>query len=228
MHQGLDRTLALFIRRCAGAALLVALVALIALVALGALEARPATAASLQINELLAGPARDWDGSGAVSTRDDEWVEVRNVSAAPLDLTGFILTDGDSIPRFALSGTLAPDARRVVFGKESYDWEKANGQPAFGLSLGNSGDAVILWQIVGADTVVVDSYTYKSHEAAADRAVGRLNDDGAWTLFDALNLYTGSTLPVGSGCSPSPGAVNSCAATPARRSTWGELKMLYR
>ena len=193
-----------------------------------ALAVLPAAAAPLQLNEILPGPARDWDGSGAVSTRDDEWVEVRNVSDAPLDLAGYIITDGDSIPRFALSGTLAAGGRRTVYGKESYDWEKANGQPAYGLSLANSGDAVILWQVTGADTVVVDAYTYKSHEAAADRSIGRLNDDGAWTLFDGLNPYTGTTLPAGCGCNPSPGVANACTATPARRSTWGALKMLYR
>ena len=192
------------------------------------LAALPAGAATLQLNELLAGPARDWDGNGTLSTRDDEWVELRNTSAAPLDLAGFILTDGDSIPRFALSGTLGPGARRTVYGKESYDWEKANGQPAFGLSLANSGDAVILWQIVGGDTVVVDAYTYGSHEAAADRSVGRMNDDGAWSLFDGLNPYTGTAAPVGSGCNPSPGAANDCAATATRRGTWGALKMIYR
>ena len=27
---------------------------------------------TLKLNEFLAGPARDWDGNGAVSTRDDE------------------------------------------------------------------------------------------------------------------------------------------------------------
>ena len=192
------------------------------------LAAQPAGAATLQLNEILAGPARDWDGNGAVSTRDDEWVEVENASNAPIDLAGFILTDGDSLPRFALSGTLASGERRVVYGRESYDWERANGFPAFGLSLGNSGDAAILWQIQGADTVVVDAYTYRSHEAAADRAVGRLDDDGPWALFDALNPYTGTLEPGSTGCSPSPGAANACAPTSARRSSWGALKLLYK
>lgn len=216
MHHWLDSLFARTTRRCAPVVLSLTLAAV------------PAGAQTLQLNEFLAGPARDWDGSGAVSTRDDEWVEVRNASAVPLDLTGFIITDGDSLPRFALSGILAPGERRLVTGKQSYDWEKANAQPAFGLSLGNSGDAVVLWQIQGPDTVVVDSYTYKSHEAAADRAVGRLNDDGTWGLFDSLNPYTGTTLPVGSGCAPSPSAANTCGVTSTRRATWGELKQLYR
>jgi hypothetical protein len=190
--------------------------------------ALPAAAATLQINELLAGPARDWDGNGAFSTRDDEWVEIQNASSGPLGLAGFLITDGDSLPRFALSGTLGPGERRVVYGRESYDWERANGFPAFGLSLGNTGDAVLLWQVQGADTVIVDAYTYRSHEAAADRAVGRLNDDGPWSLFDGLNPYTGSTQPSGTGCNPSPGAANACSPTSVRRSTWGALKLLYK
>ena len=55
-------------------------------------------ASSLRLNEILAGPARDWDGSGALSTRDDEWVEVVNTGGTPLDLTGHLITDGDRLP----------------------------------------------------------------------------------------------------------------------------------
>lgn len=183
----------------------------------------------LRINEIMAGPARDWDGSGTFSSRDDEWVELRNPGASALDLAGYLVTDGDSIPRMALSGTLTGGGRLVIFGKQSYDWERANGQPAFGLSLGNSGDAVLLWQIAAGETLLVDAYTYRSHEAAADRAIGRLNDDGEWQLFDALDPYTGTLLPHGNGCSPSPGAPNGCGVTKTEKSaTWGRLKALYR
>src|SRR6476661_1012473 len=59
-------------------------------------------AGPLVLNEILAGPARDWDGSGTFSSRDDEWVELVNTGATPLDLGGFLITDGDSIPRYAL------------------------------------------------------------------------------------------------------------------------------
>ena|SRR5437867_3723479 len=198
------------------------------LVGLGLVAAAPARAATVQITEFLAGPARDWDGSGVFSSRDDEWVELRNASGATLDLSGFLVTDGDSLPRFALSGTLGPGERRVVYGRESYDWEKAHGLPAFGLSLGNTGDAVLLWHVDGADTTLVDGYTYHSHEAAADRSVGRASDAGDWILFDGLNPYTGSTAPTGTGCDPTPGAFNVCGATATRKSTWGALKTLYR
>ncbi len=193
-------------------------------------SATPACAdGPLRLNEFMAGPARDWDGSGAFSSRDDEWVEIVNTGATPLDLAGFLITDGDSIPRYALAGPLAPGARLVVFGGAAHAWEQANGYPAFGLSLGNSGDAVLLWQIVSAETLLVDAYTYRSHEAAADRAVGRSPDaTGGWVIFDALNPYTGTLLPPGNGCAPTPGNVNVCDTTPVRRMPWGRMKTVYR
>jgi hypothetical protein len=186
------------------------------------------TGPGLLLNEFLAGPARDWDGSGALSTRDDEWVEVYNAGGEALDLGTFLVTDGDRLPRFALSGTLGPGERRLVFGRDSYEWEKAHGFPAYGLSLGNSGDTVMLWQVAGAETVLVDSYAYKSHEAAADRAVGRSPDGGGWALFDGLNPYVGTTPPQGTNCTPSPGLANQCENTPSQMSTWGRLKAIYR
>jgi hypothetical protein len=203
----------------------------LALVSLAHLPARatPACAADLHLNELCAGPARDWNGDGAFSSRDDEWVEVVNAGLSPLDLAGFFITDGDSIPRFAFAGALAPGTHRVVFGSESVEWERAAGYPVFGFSLGNSGDQVMLWQVTAAETLLVDTYAYRSHEAAADRAVGRQPDaSGGWTLFDGLNPYSGTTSPPGTGCMPTPGAANTCPSTPSRPTSWGELKTRYR
>jgi len=88
---------------------------------------------------------------------------------------------------------------------------------------------VLLWQVAGAETLLVDHYTYRSHEAAADRAIGRHPDQsGDWALFDGLNPYTGATPPQGNGCNPTPGAPNLCGDTPARTVTWGGVKSLYR
>lgn len=193
----------------------------------GAIPVRCA-APGLLLNEFLAGPARDWNGDGTFSSRDDEWVEVLNTGSEALDLAPYLLTDGDHLPRYAFAGTLGPGARRLVTGRESYDWERAGGFPAFGLSLGNAGDTVMLWKVTGADTALVDSYTYRSHEAAADRAVGRLPDGGAWALLDGLNPYVGTALPQGTGCMPTPGQPNLCDDTPVRPGTWGQLKTLYR
>ena len=188
----------------------------------------PAAAPGFVLNEFLAGPARDWDGNGVLSTRDDEWVEVHNGGAATLDLSCFLLTDSERVPRFAFSGTLEPGGRVLVFGSDAYAWEKAAAYPAYGLSLANTGDTVMLWQVVEAETLLVDSYAYGSHEAAADRAVGRRVDGGEWALFDGLDPYTGTTPPLGTGCLPSPGVTNLCGDTPALAPTWGRIKTIYR
>ena len=183
----------------------------------------------LRLNEFMAGPARDWDGDGVFSSRDDEWIEIVNTGSTSIDLPSFLITDGDSIPRLALSGTLAAGVHLLVTGRQSYDWERANGYPAFGLSLANSGDQVLLWQVVAAETLLVDAYTYRSHEAAADRAVGRFpNAVGGWVIFDALNPYTGTLLPQGNGCPPTPANINICDATPTRRTSWGRIKSIDR
>ena len=190
---------------------------------------RPACAApDVRLSEILAGPARDWDGSGAFSSRDDEWIEIVNGGAVTADLSPYFVTDGDSIPRFGFSGTLAAGAVLLVTGTASVAWERATAHPVFGLSLGNSGDKVLLWKVTGSDTTLVDGYTYKSHEAAADRAVGRTPDGSEWKLEDALDPYTGATEPIGTGCAPTPGAPNDCGVTTVARETWGRLKALYR
>ncbi|MEQ1833901.1 MAG: lamin tail domain-containing protein [Candidatus Eisenbacteria bacterium] len=181
----------------------------------------------VRLSEILAAPARDWDGSGAFSSRDDEWIEIVNGGAATTDLTGFFLTDGDTIPRYGFSGTLAPGAVQLVTGSASVAWERATAHPVFGLSLGNTGELVMLWQVVGTDTVLVDSYAYKAHESASDRATGRTPDGSTWKLEDQLNPYTGTVQPTGSGCPPTPGAANNCGVVAARRSSWGQVKTLY-
>jgi hypothetical protein len=191
--------------------------------------ARPAFAApDVRISEFMAGPARDWDGNGTFSSRDDEWIEIVNGGSAVADLTPYFFTDGDSIPRFGFTGTLAPGAVVLVTGAESVTWERATTHPVFGLSLGNTGDKVLLWKVTGSDTTLVDGYTYKTQEAASDRAVGRTADGTGWMLEDALNVYTGTTPPLGTGCPPTPGAVNDCGITPVAHETWGRLKALYR
>jgi len=41
----------------------------------------------LRLSEILAGPARDWDGDGVFDARRDEWLELGNYGAAPVDLS---------------------------------------------------------------------------------------------------------------------------------------------
>ena len=188
----------------------------------------PAAVPDVRLSEILAGPARDWDGNGAFSSRDDEWIEIVNGGAGTANLAPYFVTDGDSIPRFGFTGTLAPGAVLFVTGAMSVAWERATAHPVFGLSLSNTGDKVLLWKVVGPDTSLVDGYTYKAHEAAADRAVGRTPDGSEWKLEDQLDPYAGTTLPTGTGCSPTPGAPNTCGVVAARQTSWGHVKAMYR
>jgi len=203
--------------------------ALVTTCALGLLSLNaPAATCDILLNEILSAPARDWNGDGVVSARDDEWIEIWNGGGGAVDLTGYLVSDADSTIRFAFSGTLGPAEHRVVYGIQAVDWQRANGRSVAGLSLNNSGDTVRLWHIVGPDTVLVDAYAYKSHEGANDRSTGREPDGGAWALFDGLDPYTGSLDPGPTGCAPSPGDPNLCHASRAEPVTWGRLKSIYR
>ena len=162
-----------------------------------------ADAAGLRLNEILAGPARDWDGDGLYDSRNDEWLEVQNQDVGPVALEEYRITDADRTVRFAFTGTLAPGEVRLLTGSAAVAWQRAQGLTAAGLSLNNSGDTVYLLRVIGPDTTTVDAHAYGSIEGGSDRSVGRSSSIGEdWILFDSLNRYTGSGTPPGTGCAP--------------------------
>lgn len=187
--------------------------------------------AQIRLNEILADPARDWDGDATLNSRSDEWIEIVNVGTSTVDLSPFRIGDlsGGMEWRHGFTGTLAPGATLVVYGSQSVTWEQANGFTAVGLSLNNAGDTIFLFELSGSDTLVVDEYTFADFEVVDDRATGRNPDGtGPWEIFDALNPYTGQTLPLGNGCAPTPGGANACTPTvPVEESTWGAIKAMY-
>ena len=186
-----------------------------------------AAVGDVRLSEILAGPARDWDGDSVYDARKDEWVEIANVGGAPVDLTPYRLADADSTIRYAFSGSLAPGAVLLVTGSAAEAWQRSAGRAVTGLSLNNAGDTVRLFRIAGPDTSVVDVKTYNGIEGAADRATGRMAGSDGWTLFDALNPYSGTGEPKGSGCAPTPGVENGCP-TDVGEVTWGQIKTLWR
>jgi len=183
--------------------------------------------ADVLLNEILADPASDWDGSGELHSRDDEFVEIVNTGPGPVDLDGYRLAGEDGSWRYAFTGSLGAGAVRVVYGSQSYAWERETGNPAYGLRLTNTGGGIALWHLAGADTTMVDCYIYVDHEADDDRSSGRL-PDGAdnWQLFDGMNPYDGDEPPFGSICTPTPGSTISCP-TPIEASTWGRIKAQF-
>ncbi len=180
----------------------------------------------LRLSEILAGPARDWDGDGVFDSRKDEWLEVVNTGAAPLDLAPFRVSDADSTIRYEFSGILHPGSAVLVTGSMAEAQQRALGRTATGLSLNNGGDTVILFRIENGDTARVDDRRYNTIEGAADRSTGWLENPGVWVLFDNLNPYTGSGEPKGTGCAPTPGGRNGCPSATSE-TTWGKIKQLY-
>lgn len=180
------------------------------------------------LSEILGDPARDWDGDATIDFKNDEWVEITNVGSESVLLDSLRLSDAADAFRFGFQGSLSPGAHLVVYGSDSVAWETATGHSTVGLSLNNGGDTVRLWQLAGAETLLVDAYTYAAHEAEDDRStalVDPLND--TWMLFDAFNAWTGSDPPAGTGCPPTPGAANVCP-TPVEQQTWGAVKSLFQ
>jgi hypothetical protein len=203
-------------------------VAIQALVLRDAAGQTRAAAEGLRLSEILAGPARDWDGDGLYDSKSDEWVEVENAGGTAVALEEYRLADADRTIRMGLSGTLAPGEFQLIPGSAAVAWQRAQGLSTAGLSLNNAGDTVFLLHVVGSDTVTVDAHTYGSIEGGSDRSVGRsASPSGDWLLYDALNPYAGSGTPPGTGCPPTPGGANGCT-TGIEATTWGAIKRLYR
>jgi hypothetical protein len=205
------------------------LVLAVTVAAFGSFVAVAPCGAQIRINELLADPGFDWNGDGTAQSKEDEWVEIVNAGTTTVDLDSLRLSDaGTTIAfRFGFSGTLAPGHVLIVYGSDSVAWEAANAAGSAGLSLNNAGDTVRLWQLAGTDTLLVDTYTYASHEVLDDRSTGRMPDGtGEWRVFDARNPYTGMTPPLGTGCNPTPGGVNGCPTAVAPAS-WSHVKRRF-
>ncbi|MCB9133059.1 MAG: lamin tail domain-containing protein [Anaerolineales bacterium] len=140
---------------------------------------------SVSLNEFMPQPASDWNGDGA-SDSDDEYIELYNAAAVPVDLSGWYLDDTDS----ALAAPDLTAPYQIPLGVSI----PAHGFLVFfrsetGVALNNgSADSVrLLWP----NYVEVDRRDYTS--TAPDRAVSKEQDGGdSWT-----ELYP-----------PSPGAPN--------------------
>jgi len=183
----------------------------------------------LMLNEIMADPARDWDGNGTYNYRDDEWVEVYNPGPGSLDLAGYLIGDASRIPLYGFSGNLTAGGHLVIYGSVAVAYQQAHGIGVYGLRLGNDGDTMTLLQVAGADTLLTDSYTYNTYEAEDDRSTGRYPDGSAsWWIFDQYNPYTGQTPPSGTGLPPTPGGANGGVPVPAVYTTWGGVRGLYR
>ncbi len=199
-----------------------------------ALAISSASQAELVISEVLADPNQDWDGDGTVDFRNDEWVEVLNTGTEGVDLSIYWLRDESAYdPDVRLWGFLEPGQVAVFYGSEVVLWQEDNGLSGTGFALNNGGDQVFLLKEHPGQTwdefEEVDSVLIPNHMADNDRSGGLSTDGDTWILYDYLMPYSGSALPGGTNCPPSPGALNHCPAyVPNEIETLGGVKAIYR
>ncbi|MCK4412012.1 MAG: lamin tail domain-containing protein [Candidatus Eisenbacteria sp.] len=198
------------------------------------LLAAPAAAeAALCLNEIMADPATDWDGDGVYDYREDEWVELYNSGPGHINLGEYALSDDGGLWTYGFEDG---DALRVgealaIYGSQSLMWQSENSHPRYGFQMSNDGDAVVLWQIAGGDTVLVDVHTFNTYEADDDRSTGRNPDGiGMWEIYDGLNPYGGTQPPFGNDLAPTPGLPNSGdpPPVPIDEDSWGGVKGVFR
>ena len=160
--------------------------------------------ASIRLNEVLPAPRSDWNGDFGFDIRDDEWIEIVNTGDVPLDLSDYLLLNGSGrLPVYGFEGMLEAGSYLLIYGTDAVEWQVANNAAVVGLSLNNSGDAVLLVQISGSDTLTVDSLIYEASDVGYDVSIGRNPDGhGTWEVFDHFDP-TG-----GNGLDPTPGISN--------------------
>lgn len=140
----------------------------------------------LFVNEFMPNPAQDWNNDGSADD-NDEWIEIYNANAFPVDLSGWQLDDvanGGSAPYTIPNGmTIAPNGFLVFFRAQTH------------LALNNTNDDV---RLLHADGSVADTIAYQT--SASNASWSRVPDGANY-----FTLY----------CPPTPGASNcSIAPTP--------------
>lgn len=139
------------------------------------------------INEVLADPpmdlAGDANGDGVRSFSDDEFVELVNVSAEAVDLSGYTISDGVRVRFTFPAGTLleAGQAAVVFGGGTPTGFIAATFTTTDGLGLTNTGDSVTL---ADAEGNVVDEMSFGT-EGGNDRSLTRAIDGDPEASFIA-------------------------------------------
>ena len=168
--------------------------------------------ATLIINEYLADPAGsaagdlagDANGDGIRDAADDEFVEIVNNGAAPLNVGLFTISDTTQV-RFTIPAgkVIPPGESAVVFGggtpTGAFGNAAANGlvftAGSGGLSLNNGGDTITIKDNLA---VTVTSVTYGSSEGSANQSITRSPDiTGGFTTHSTATGSGGSLFSPG-------------------------------
>ena len=155
----------------------------------------PAEPAVWIINEILADPASgdagDANGDGVRDSSEDEFVEIVNVSGAPIDISGWTVSDAVGQRHVFDMGTVVPDQCGVIVFGGGIPTGKFGAMAVQTASTGflgfnNSGDSVSLSDGVG----IVASAGYGSE--GGDNQSLTLDPDIVGTSFVKHSVATGS------------------------------------
>ncbi len=147
------------------------------------------------INEILADPpaGADVSGDGMVSSTNDEFIELVNMTVVALDLSGMTISDTMTRHTFPPGTVLPPLGTLVVFGGGGVPNGLFGGalvtRASTGtLSLNNDGDTVTLRR----GGTVIDAVTYNSTIANMDESIVRMTEgDVAATMVRHTTLRAG-------------------------------------
>jgi hypothetical protein len=154
----------------------------------------------LVINEYLADPpaglAGDTNGDGTRSSSQDEFVELLNRTADPINISGYKLSDADEVRHVFPAGTIIPPFEAaVVFGggrpTGSFGNTTANHlvftASTGGLSLNNGGDTITLQD---AEDKIIQQIKFGAAEGGAGQSINR-DPDGDGATFSLHNEVAG-------------------------------------
>jgi len=161
-------------------------------------------AGDLVVNEIMFDP-------GQVDGDFGEWIEIRNLRDAALDLEGVIVQDDDGAG-FVVEGSLPIAAGGVIVLGASDDTAANGGVPVDypysidAVKLGNEGDTVS----IVAGGVIIDSFTWDEAvfpvlEGASLQLSAAVSDPGA---TDDVASWCLATATYGAGDLGTPGAAN--------------------
>lgn len=161
----------------------------------------------LVINEFLADPpaglAGDANGDGSRSTSQDEFIELVNRTARPLDISGYRLSDSESVRHvFAGGAVLPPFEAAVVFGGGAPSGRFGNASASNtvfkastgALSLNNGGDTIRLEDRDGRTVQVIH---FGTSEGNSGQSMNRDPDAGGPAFIPHSTLGGGRLFSPG-------------------------------
>lgn len=125
--------------------------------------------------------------SGTLASANDEWIELHNPGADPVDLTGWVLSDNGDI-NIHLSGTLAPYSFYLLERTDDSTIADVSADQIYSGSLANSGEAL---ELRSPDGSLIDSANHgggawPAGDSASRASMERLGGGdihGNWVTF---------------------------------------------